>query len=384
MLSCQKSLFSIPDEITYLNCAYMSPQLKQVERIGQEMVTRKSEPWRIQPDDFFKPGEALKSAFARLINTPEKDRIAVIPSVSYGLGTVARNLNLKPGQNVIVAEAQFPSNYYAWSRVVLESGAEMKVVKAPAGSPRGSLWTEAILQAIDANTAMVALGNVHWADGTLYDLKRIRVRTEEVGAMLVIDGTQSVGALPLDISELRLDALVCGGYKWLMGPYSLGVAYYGPRFDNGIPLEENWINRLNSEDFNSLIHYREEYKPQAGRYMMGEQSNFVLAPMLTAAIEQLLEWGVANVQEYCKRIAANAIEDLREMGCQIDPNTHLAHHLIGVRLPEGMDMPRLQAEFKKQRVYVSTRGNAIRVAPNVYNTPDDFEVLLDCFREVRG
>lgn len=384
MLSCQKSLFNIPEEITYLNCAYMSPQLKQVDRIGQQMVSRKSQPWLISPEDFFKPGEALKTQFARLINTPEKDRIAVIPSVSYGLAAVARNLNLKAGQNVIVAEEQFPSNVYAWKRVVDEAGAELRVIKAPEGSPRGVLWTEAIVKAIDTQTALVALGNVHWADGTLYNLKQIRERSEEVGALLVIDGTQSVGALPLDVSELRLDALICGGYKWLMGPYSLGLAYYGPRFDNGVPLEENWINRLDSEDFNSLINYRDEYKPLAGRYMMGEQSNFVLAPMLAAAIEQLLDWGVANIQAYCKRIAANAIRDLREMGCVIDPDAHLAHHLIGVRLPEEIDMPRLQAEFKKCRVFVSTRGNAIRVAPNVYNTPDDFEVLLDCFRAVRG
>jgi len=382
MLSCQKSLFKIPDEITYLNCAYMSPQLKQVDMIGREMVSRKNQPWLIQPEDFFTTVEELKTLFAKLINAPEKDRIAVIPSASYGLATVARNIKIKPGQHILVAEEQFPSNYYAWQRVVADSGAELRVVKAPNSSNRSAAWNEAILNAIDANTVLIALGNVHWADGTLYDLKRIRERADEFGALLVIDGTQSVGALPLDVSEVRLDALVCGGYKWLLGPYSIGVAYYGPRFDEGFPLEENWINRHNSEDFKGLINYQDEYKPLAGRYMMGEQSNFILAPMLSAAIAQLLDWGVANVQEYCQRISSNALEDLREMGCQIEPKGQLAHHLIGVRLPAHVEMERLQAEFKKRRVLVSTRGNAIRVAPNVYNMPDDFDSLLDCFRAV--
>jgi selenocysteine lyase/cysteine desulfurase len=382
MLSCQKSLFKITDEITYLNCAYMSPQLKQVDMIGREMVSRKNQPWLIQPEDFFTTVEELKTLFAKLINTPEKDRIAVIPSASYGLATVARNIKIKPGQHILVAEEQFPSNYYVWQRVVEDSGAELRVVKAPNSNNRSAAWNEAILNAIDDNTVLVALGNVHWADGTLYDLKRIRERTDEFGALLVIDGTQSVGALPLDVSEVRLDALVCGGYKWLLGPYSLGVAYYGPRFDEGIPLEENWINRYNSEDFKGLVNYQDEYKPQAGRYMMGEQSNFILAPMLSAAIAQLLDWGVANVQEYCQRISSNALEDLREMGCQIEPKGQSAHHLIGVRLPAQVEMERLQAEFKKRRVLVSTRGNAIRVAPNVYNMPDDFDNLLDCFKAV--
>jgi selenocysteine lyase/cysteine desulfurase len=383
MLNCQKSLFRLSEEVTYLNCAYMSPQLKQVERIGQEMVSRKSQPWLIRPEDFFTTSEAVKTVFARLINTPEPNRVALIPSVSYGLATVARNLNLRAGQNIIVTEAQFPSNYYPWHRAAAESGAELRSIPAPLGSPRSSLWTEAILQAIDAQTAMVAMGNVHWADGTLFDLARIRARSEEVGALLVIDGTQSVGALPLDVSALRLDALICGGYKWLMGPYSLGVAYYGSRFDNGIPLEENWINRLNSENFSGLVNYEEEYKPLAGRYMMGEQSNFVLAPMLAAAMNQLLDWGIANIQEYCQRISAYALDELREMGCQIDPSAHLAQHLIGVRLPTGMDMQQLQTKFKERQVFVSTRGNSIRVAPNVYNTPDDFEVLLECFRDAQ-
>jgi selenocysteine lyase/cysteine desulfurase len=130
------------------------------------------------------------------------------------------------------------------------------------------------------------------------------------------------------------------------------------------------------------VNYQDEYKPLAGRYMMGEQSNFILAPMLSAAIAQLLDWGVANVQEYCQRISSNALEDLREMGCRIESTAELAHHLIGVRLPAHVEMERLQAEFKKRRVLVSTRGNAIRVAPNVYNMPDDFDSLLDCFRAV--
>ena len=98
---------------------------------------------------------------------------------------------------------------------------------------RGKEWNERILNSIDTKTKLVSLGHVHWADGTLFQLTDIRKRTKEVGALLVIDGTQSVGALPFDVDVIQPDALICGGYKWLMGPYSLGYAYYGEYFDQG-------------------------------------------------------------------------------------------------------------------------------------------------------
>ena len=107
------------------------------------------------------------------------------------------------------------------------------------------------------------MSHIHWADGTLFDLKAIRQRTRDVGALLIIDGTQSIGALPFDIQEIQPDALICAGYKWLMGPYSLGLAYLGEFFDEGIPIEENWKNRHNSHHFARLVNYEDKYQPHA-------------------------------------------------------------------------------------------------------------------------
>jgi selenocysteine lyase/cysteine desulfurase len=106
---------------------------------------------------------------------------------------------------------------------------------------RGSVWNEKILSAIDNNTRAVALGNVHWADGTLFQLEEIRKRTRDVGALLIVDGTQSVGVMPFDVKKIQPDALVCAGYKWLLGPYSIGLAYYSEYFDEGTPIEESWL-----------------------------------------------------------------------------------------------------------------------------------------------
>ena len=182
---------------------------------------------------------------------------------------------------------QFPSNYYPWKKLVEEQDGFLKMVEAPQSfEDRAKVWNQRLLDSIDENTAVVSLGNVHWADGTLIDLKAVRQKTEKYGALMIVDGTQSVGALPFDIETIKPDALICAGYKWLLGPYGTAMAYYGPTFDNGSPIEENWINRLNSEDFQGLVIYQDQYKPKAARYSVGQNSNFFLVPMLSKAIEK--------------------------------------------------------------------------------------------------
>ena len=383
MLNCQKHLFSLPDSVSYLNCAYMSPLMKSVEAIGQKTVSMKSHPYLIQTEDFFTTVHALKEAFARLIGASNPQRIALIPAVSYGISTAARNTDLKKGQKILMVAEQFPSNYYPWKKLADERGGQVELVPPPAEGSRTRAWNEALIQAIDVQTKVVSIGNVHWADGTLFDLTAIRKRTREVGALLVIDGTQSVGALPIDVDSLQPDALICAGYKFLMGPYSLGLAYFGPYFDQGTPLEENWINRLDSEDFQHLVNYQEAYQPFAGRYSVGEQSNFVLNPMLLTAIKQLLDWQPTRIQAYVKNISDEPLKILAEMGAQVEDTQWRCGHLFGIRLNDHFDENKLSAALMEKQVYVSRRGNAVRVAPHVYNSEEDLEKLVSCFKVAR-
>ncbi|MFK7935971.1 MAG: aminotransferase class V-fold PLP-dependent enzyme [Saprospiraceae bacterium] len=384
-MQSQKHLFNLPHpDVTYLNGAYMSPQLKSVEAIGHEMVSAKCQPYSVSIDDFFEPRKRLQRAFAKLINADDYERIALIPAVSYGVATVAKNIQLSANQKVIVADEQFPSNIYTWKRLTDETGATLQLISAPTKTDRAENWTNAIIEAIDESTAVVTMGTVHWADGTKYDLEAIGKRAREVGAYFILDGTQSVGALPFDIQKVGADALICGGYKWLLGPYSQGVAYYSERFDNGVPIEENWINRYRSEDFKNLVNYEDRYQPKAARYSVGEQSNFILVPMLTRAIEQLLEWGTDNIQDYTQKIAAAALPQLQALGCQIEAADQRAHHLFGVRLPADFPAERLQEILKERQIWVSFRGDSIRIAPHVYNDAGDFGKLVACFVDAKN
>ena len=127
------------------------------------------------------------------------------------------------------------------------------------------------------------MGNIHWSNGMLFNLKDIRKKTKEFNSLLIIDGSQSVGALPFSIAEIQPDALICAGYKWLFGPYGCGYAYLGPYFDKGNPIEENWANRFIQRNFAGLTEYQSQYKPLANRFNVGESGSFIYVKMQIAA-----------------------------------------------------------------------------------------------------
>jgi len=377
----QKHLFDLSSNITYLNGAYMSPQLKSVTETGIQAVTRKASPHAILPKDFFTDKELLKQKFATLIEAPDYRNTAIIPSVSYGIANAAQNININQGDEIILVDEQFPSNVYIWQEVAKKNNAIITIIKPPKQiKNRGAIWNQHILDAITKKTAVVAMCHVHWADGTLFNLNVIREKTQTTNTALVIDGTQSVGALPFSIQELQPDALICGGYKWLLGPYAIGMAYYSDRFNNGTPIEHNWMNRYNSQDFNSLTKYEDRYQEKAARYSVGESSNFVLTPMMTKAIAQLIKWQPKKIQQYCKSISVDAIQQLKALGCFIEEENYRSHHLFGIYLPEHISLAPLKEKLLQQNIFVSYRGAAIRVSCNVYNTKDDFTKLLDCFQ----
>ena len=373
-----RSHFSLPPELHYLNCAFMAPASKRVAAAGRNALDRIEAPTRLGITDFFEPSARVRRLFAEIIGAPDPDRVAIIPSVSYAMATIARNTPLAPGQTVVVVEEQFPSVVYTWRRACRETGATLRTVAAPdtAGS-RAEAWNAALLGAIDERTAVVAIPELHWTDGLRFDLDAVGAQARAVGARFVIDGTQSVGALPFDVGRTRPDALACAGYKWLTGPYSAGVAWYGPAYDGGTPVEENWITRAGSDQFNELVNYRDDYRPGAIRYDVGERSNFILMPMLEAALEQVREWGPETVAAHTRALTASAAARLRELGCRIEDERWRAGHLLGVRLPPGVDVAQLGRCLAARQVSVSLRGGAIRVAPHLYNDAADLDALID-------
>jgi selenocysteine lyase/cysteine desulfurase len=381
MLTCQADAFSLPSDLHYLNCAYMSPLSKKVEEAGIKGVQSKRNPSLIVPEDFFKTPLAVKRLFADLIGSSSPDRISLLPSVSYGVAIAANNLDARRGQNIVLLHEQFPSNLYTWRRLADEQNLELRtILPHDTRVDRSKGWNESILEAIDSDTLAVALPIVHWTDGTLFDLESIGSRARDFGAALVIDGTQSIGALPFDVARIKPDALIVASYKWLLGPYSCGLAWWGDRFAHGTPLEESWLNRLGSEDFASLVEFEPQYHKGSVRYDVGEKSNFALLPMLEAALEQVLEWTPEGIQEYDRKLLSPWTDTIRDLGFQLEDEADRGSHLVGIRMPPGLEVATISEVMRAKKIFVSVRGDAIRISPNVYNDMNDMVAFVDALK----
>lgn len=367
-----RHLFEIPDDVVYLNCASMAPQLRSVSARGIAAVQTKATPWKISAEEWFSGAEELRSTASRLFST-EADNLALVPAVSYGIAIAAANLPVTAGQNIVLLEREFPSNVYAWRALARRTSANIVSV-----SPAATGWTDALEERITADTAIVSVPHCHWTDGGVVDLERVARRVREVGASLVIDASQSLGAYPLSLARIKPDFLVAVGYKWLLGPYGLGYLYVDPKWHrNGTPLEQSWLTRRGSEDFANLVEYREEYRQGARRFDMGEFPHFVLAPMAQAALRQILAWGIEGIEESLKMLTDLLAGAAPRVGYEVLPAEQRCAHLIGLRQHRNSHHAGLTERLKAANVHVSLRGDSIRVAPHLYNSVADIERLLD-------
>ncbi|HLL31734.1 MAG TPA: aminotransferase class V-fold PLP-dependent enzyme, partial [Allosphingosinicella sp.] len=359
LIPCQRPLFDIPEGTAYLDCAKMSPLSRAAIEAGRLGLERKAHPWNVRAEHFFDESEAVRGLFARLIGAAADD-VAIVPSVSYAMATVMANVPVAAGQRIVTLAEDFPSGILASRALAQRSEARVVTVARP---DRGS-WTAAILEAIDGGTALVVAPHTHWVCGTMIDVEALGRRCRSVGAALVLDTTQSTGALPLDLAAVDPDYLVATSYKWLMGPYSLGFLYVAPRHQQGRPLEEAWIVRRNAGDFRGLCDYEEGFAPGARRFDMGERANFALLPVAATAIGQLLDWGVGNIAETLGAMTASIGARLQER--EVAGQEGRAPHFLSVRFPGGLP-ERIEESLAAADVHVSLRGEWMRITPHLYN-----------------
>jgi selenocysteine lyase/cysteine desulfurase len=369
LIACQRHLFDVPREVAYFDCAKMSPLSRAAIEAGRRGLERKAHPWEVGAEHFFDESEVVRGLFARLIGAAADD-VAIVPSVSYAMATVMANVPVAAGQKIVTLAGDFPSGILASRALARRSEARVVTVDRP---DMGD-WSAAILDAIDRDTALVVAPHTHWVCGTMIDLEAIGRRCRSVGAALVLDTTQSTGALPLELAAVDPDYLVATSYKWLMGPYSLGFLYVAPRHQQGRPLEEAWIVRSNARDFRSLTDYDEGFEAGARRFDMGERANFALLPVAGAAIGQLLEWGVTNIAETLGARTAEIETRLAERG--VTGQKGRAPHFLSVRFPGGPPEG-IEERLAAADVHVSLRGERMRITPHLYNDEADVERLLE-------
>ncbi len=369
-LGDQRHLFDLEDGVVFLNAASKSMLLKASVEAGRTGAAAKGRPWRIDEPGRYTQADDIRDRFASLIGATGDD-IAIQPAASYGIATAAKNLTAKPGQRILVIEGQFPSNVYAWQRLAERSGAVLDTVSWPEDGD----WTAAVMDRIDDDVAIAALPPCHWTDGSLVDLSVIGPALKNVGATFLVDATQWVGAMPIDVNAIGADYLVCAAYKWLLGPYGLSFMYAAPERQSGVPLEDHLFNHGGVDSITGGLGYPAAFTKGARRFDAGEFLNLITLPMIQVALKQLQDWGPARVGAAIRPVTARIAAGAEALGLDVAPEAFRAPHILGLRRRDGFPAD-IAARLAAENVHVSARGGAVRVSPHLCNGIEDADAFL--------
>lgn len=376
MLGSQRHHFDIPRDVCYLNAAAWSPLPLAVQQAGLAGVARKARPWELAPDLPARQHARARQAAAGLINAEASD-IALIPSVSYGVASAGKFLDVPEGARVLVLEEDHCSPVLEWLTRQQAAGFTVQTVRRPADGD----WTAAVLDAIatpGAPIALASISSVHWSDGGIIDLMAVSAALKAKGAMLLVDATHHAGALPLDVKALDPDVLIFPTYKWTLGPYGRAFMYVARRHQAGVPLEQTGGGRVGVMSEGTPYLRDLSFAPDARRFDMGERDHFIGLEMAAIGMEFLHGLGVPAIADRLAALTARLAAGLEGAGVVMRPATLRAPNLLCLDFPGGMP-ERLVARLAAERVYVAPRLGRMRISPHVYNDEADVDRFLEAF-----
>lgn len=298
--------------------------------------------------------------------------IAFTQNTTTGLSIAANGIDWEPGDNVVLPEREFPSNYYPWLNLA-PRGVELRTVPAP----EGHTTPESIESAIDHRTRAVTVSAVQFSNGHRYDLDTIGAVCRERDVLFVVDGTQSVGALAIDVERSNIDVLAVSSHKWMLGPAGIGFVHLSDRALERIrPDIVGWL----SVEQPFAFDYRLDLPRTADRYEPGTE-NIAGILGLGAAVDLFLSHGIQQVEHRVLAITDELCERLEHDGHAIvSPRAgHQRSGIVIFRTP-GIAPEALHAHLTADGIRCAPRGGGIRFSPHFYNDRDDIDAALAALR----
>ena len=364
------------EDATYLNLAGESPMPKISIRAVQAALEAKKYPHHKPDSTFFEVPNRIRASLAKLIGG-KPEEIALTSGASAGVAAVAYALTWKPGDEIITAKGEFPLQYTTWKPMEEREGLKLKIV-----SPRERFITaDDLIAAITPRTRLVSVSMVRYDDGSLLDAARVADACHKQGALLLLDVSQSCGALPMDVNQLGADFMVCAGYKWLLGPFGTGF-FWAKSEHLGIirPGPFNWMAVEGSHNFAALNFADPKPAANAKRWDSPEWAsyfNFNLVAM-DVSVDFVVRMGPELVAAHNHKLIELLFERLPKDRYVIASPTDAAR-----RGPYGCFAARSREKTAevyqrlwKENVVVSLREGNIRVSPHLYNTERDIDRLI--------
>ncbi len=358
----------------YLDCAYQGPFPRATVARIEQAIQLKCHPERLGPSEYFALPDRVRGHLARLVGA-DSSEIALTNSATQGVGIVAAGLRFEPGDEVVIASSNFPSNLFTWLHL-RRLGVRVTAVDSTCGSVR----IEEVAAALTPRTRVLALDWVSYTSGARIDLAALGDLVHRQGGVFVVDGTQGVGALELNLHELPVDVLVAAAYKWLLGPYGTGFAYLARDLQKQLDLPfVNWLSIEGSEDFDSLPDDQFTLPDEARIFDVPETANFLDLYALEASVEFIESVRVPTVTGHCDHLLERLAEGLRRLGHTVAYDAHRERRstILGFHADSEEATATLHKKLMANHVATSLRHGWIRVSPYLYNTEADIDRLLE-------
>jgi len=368
-----KKEFSSFDGKVWLNAASEGPLPIVAQKALAEAVEWKSKPYLLTNAKFASTVVELKDSIGKLINVPSHD-VILANSASYGLHILANGIRWQAGDEVLLMQNDFPTDILPWLAL------EKRGVKVRQIKPKDRIITPDELSAnITARTKVFCITHVHTFSGYVLEVEKFDEICRNKGVRLVVNLSQSLATMPVDVSKYPVDAVVCAGYKWLCGPYGSGFCWIRPDWRDELDYNQAyWISSLSSEELRSedVLKFRE--MKGARKYDIFGTANFFNFVPFKAAIDLWLEIGLDNARKYHDELIDYFLGRLNPAGyLLISPKQGKSRSslvVISHKNPERN--PGIHQRLLEQGVYTALWKGNIRVAAHVYNTKDDIEKLL--------
>jgi len=383
MLPSQREHFEMPREICYLNAASYSPLPRKTLEAGRAAVGRKGQPWTVPAGFANALFERTRAAAARLINA-DADDVALISSVGYGVATAAKLLAIPRGSRVLVLENDHSSPVLEWHARADAQGFVVETVRQPENAD----WTSAVLAAIERPgvppVSLASISSVHWSDGGLIDIAQVAAALRKQGAMFLIDATQAVGVIAMDVKALDPDFVIFPTYKWLLGPYGRAFLYVAPRHQNGVPLEQTSYGRRGINSEREVYFADVGYVANARRFDMGERDYFISMEMAAVSMEVVGAWGAPAISQRIAMLTQRIADGLQGNAVRVADAKFRAPHILSLSFEGGMPSG-LVERLAGEGIHVAPRLGRMRVSPHVYNDEADADRLVAALtRVLRG
>ena len=315
----------------------------------------------------------LRKATARLLSCDLED-VCVGSSATELLCSIAWAVSPKSGSNIVSTKASFPSTVYPWTRVADANGAEVRLA-----DHNSELYTDPddIISLIDESTSVITLSHIEFSSGQRYDLARFAEAAHSVGALLVVDATQSMGMVPIDASSIGADVIVSSGYKWLRGTYGAAVGYISPSVRPH--LYPGLLGFRSHDDIWDLRADRMTLPEDASRFEY-TTIHFGAALGLAAAVDEICEIGPQKVWEHDIALADKVIEGANRLSLRIASpiSEHERSAIVSLRMPDGVSSETIAHRLQDEHsILVTSRAGLLRVSPHIDNSEEEVRMLFD-------